>query len=69
MYSKARNDDAIAILKDTLSRTIALLRHTQPLGMIYNKKTCSTRRFPELKIALNIKPDLINIYSGNVSGL
>jgi len=55
-------DDAIAILKDTLSKNQRIAEAHAALGMIYNKKDMLDETLSELKTALNIKPDLISIY-------
>jgi len=55
-------DDAIAILKDTLSKNQHIAEAHAALGMIYNKKDMLDEALSELKTALNMKPDLINIY-------
>jgi len=55
-------DDAIAILKDTLSKNQRIAEAHAALGMIYNKKDMLDEALSELKTALNIKPDLISIY-------
>ena len=55
-------DDAIAVLKDTLSKNQRIAEAHAALGMIYNKKDMLDEALSELKIALNIDPDLIAIY-------
>ena len=55
-------DDAIAVLKDTLSKNHHIAEAHAALGMIYNKKDMLDEALSELTIALNIKPDLIAIY-------
>lgn len=55
-------DDAIAILKDTLSKNPRIAEAHAALGMIYNKKDLLDDALTELKMALTMKPDLINIY-------
>lgn len=55
-------DDAITILKDTLSKNQRIAEAHAALGMIYNKKDMLDEALSELKTALNIKPDLINVY-------
>ena len=55
-------DDAIVILKNTLSKNQRIAEAHAALGMIYNKKDMLDEALSELKTALNIKPDLIAIY-------
>lgn len=55
-------DDAIAILKDALSKNPRVAEAHAALGMIYNKKDLLADALTELKTALTLKPDLINIY-------
>lgn len=55
-------DDAIAILKDALSKNPRIAEAHAALGMIYNKKDLLDDALTELKTALTMKPDLINIY-------
>jgi len=55
-------DDAIAVLKNTLSKNHRLAEAHAALGMIYNKKDMLDEALSELKTALNLKPDLISIY-------
>ena len=55
-------DEAIAILKDTLTKNPRNAEAHAALGMIYNKKELLDDALSELKTALTIKPDLINIY-------
>jgi tetratricopeptide (TPR) repeat protein len=55
-------DDAIAILKDTLSKNPRVAEAHAALGMIYNKKELLDDALTELKTALIMKPDLINVY-------
>ena len=59
---RGKLDDAIIILKNTLSKNQRIADAHAALGMIYNKKDMLDEALSELKIALNIKPDLINIY-------
>ena len=55
-------DEAIAVLKDTLSKNHRNAEAHAALGMIYNKKDLLDDALTELKTALTMKPDLINIY-------
>ncbi|HHT9159837.1 MAG: hypothetical protein A2099_07040 [Planctomycetes bacterium GWF2_39_10] len=55
-------DDAVALLKDTLSKNPRNAEAHAALGMIYNKKDLCDDALSELKTALSIKPDLIGIY-------
>jgi len=55
-------DEAVVILKDTLSKNPRNAEAHAALGMIYNKKELLDAALSELKTALTIKPDLINIY-------
>jgi Tfp pilus assembly protein PilF len=49
-------------LKNTLSKNQRIAEAHAALGMIYNKKDMLDEALSELKTALNINPDLINIY-------
>ena len=55
-------DEAIAVLKEFLSKNHLNAEAHAALGMIYNKKDLLDDALTELKTALTIKPDLINIY-------
>ncbi|TVL99032.1 MAG: hypothetical protein CV087_19575 [Candidatus Brocadia sp. WS118] len=55
-------DEAIAVLKESLSRNNLDAEAHAALGMIYNKKDLLDDALTELNTALTIKPDLINVY-------
>ena len=55
-------DEAVAVLKDSLSKNHLNAEAHAALGMIYNKKDLLDEALTELKTALTIKPDLISIY-------
>ncbi len=55
-------DDAIALLKEALSKNPRNAEAHAALGMIYNKKDRPDDALAELKTALTLKPDLVNIY-------
>lgn len=55
-------DEAIAVLKESLSKNHFNAEAHAALGMIYNKKDLLDEALAELKTALSIQPDLINIY-------
>ena len=55
-------DEAVAVLKDSLSKNHLNAEAHAALGMIYNKKDLLDEALTELKTASTIKPDLISIY-------
>ena len=55
-------DDAIIILKNTLSKNQRIAEAHAALGDDLQQKDMLDEALSELKIALNINPDLINIY-------
>ncbi len=55
-------DDAIAVLKDTVSKNHYNAEAHAALGMIYNTKDLLDEALEELRTALTIKPDLIAVY-------
>ncbi|BBO17247.1 conserved hypothetical protein [Candidatus Brocadia pituitae] len=55
-------DEAVAVLKESLSRNHFNAEAHAALGMIYNKKDLLDDALTELKTALTINPDLISIY-------
>ena len=55
-------DNVIDLLKESLRRDPLNAETHLALGMIYNKKDRLDDALTELKTALAIKPDLINIY-------
>jgi len=55
-------DDAIIILKNTLSKNQRIAEAHAALGMIYNKKDMLGEALSELQKALNLKPDLFTVY-------
>lgn len=55
-------DEAVAVLKESLSRNHFNAEAHAALGMIYNKKDLLDDALAELKTALTINPDLISIY-------
>jgi tetratricopeptide (TPR) repeat protein len=55
-------DEAISILKNTISKNPSAAEAHAALGMIYNKKDMLDDALSELKTALNLKPSLVNIY-------
>ncbi|OQY98401.1 MAG: hypothetical protein B6D35_12175 [Candidatus Brocadia sp. UTAMX2] len=59
---QGRLDEAIAVLKETLSKDHLNAEAHAALGMIYNKKDLLDDALAELKTALTINPDLISIY-------
>ncbi|MCC7211161.1 MAG: tetratricopeptide repeat protein [Candidatus Brocadia sp.] len=55
-------DEAVAVLKESLSKNHFNAEAHAALGMIYNKKDLLDDALTELKTALTINPDLISIY-------
>ena len=55
-------DEAITLLKNTLSKNPRNAEAHAALGMIYNKKDLCDDALSELKTALSIRPDLFTIY-------
>lgn len=55
-------DEAVTVLKESLSKNHFNAEAHAALGMIYNKKDLLDDALTELKTALTINPDLISIY-------
>lgn len=55
-------DQAIEVLRKTLSKNKNIAEAHAALGMIYNKKDMNDEALTELKTALTINPELISVY-------
>lgn len=55
-------DNVIALLKKSLGKDPFSAETHLALGMVYNKNNLLDDALSELKMALTLKPDLVNIY-------